>query len=297
MSKVPFDRRRVLQALSVGGIAAAADPTTAQAADRRADWKRNEPQVRSTFMTFDDPIKEFEAHFRFERDLQPEQGTAISWYYWTAYIVPENSAPQPIVRFEGMEYSYFRKVAEHTYRIHAHNLSYPRDLQTGKYSDSIVNPVTGKRVKVKNTVLLHDPGTVHSPRGFRNVNGDGSYVVPYRQFRDENGVVKLDSVRTAPPNWPTTHMESSTQTVDRALFYDASVTSLPFRATGLYLFPYPEWIEMGDAKGHMLGFIDGQKIGGPDKLPAEFLARTRREYPELLSPRWGEFDRPAKFSY
>lgn len=297
MSEFISNRRRLIQALSAGSLAVAAGASTTQAAVGRSDWKRDEPQVRSTFMTFDDPVKEFEAHFRFERDLQPEQGTAVSWYYWTAYIVPDNSAPQPVVRFEGMEYSYFRKVADHTYRIHAHNLSYPRDVNTGKYSDSIINPVTGKRVKAQNTVLLHDPGTVHSPKGFRNVNSDGTYVVPYRQFRDENDVIKMDSVRTAPPNWPTTHMESSTQTVDRALFYDKSVTSLPFRASGLYLFPYPEWIQMGTAKGHMLGYIDGQKIGGPDRLPAEFLARTRREYPELLSPRWDEFKRPTKFSY
>ena len=292
------DRRQVLSALALGSLAAGAIAPAAQAATGRGSrWKQEQPRVTSRFITFDDPIKEFEAHFRFERDLVPNQGTAISWYYWTAYIVPENSAPQPIVRFEGMEYSYFRKVADHTYRIHAHNLSYPRDLHSGQYNDMVVNPLTGESVRVPNTVLLHDPGTVHSPKGFRNINGDGTYAVPYRQFRRENGLIKSDSVRTAPPNWPTTHMESSVAWVDQAMFDDPSYTSLPWRTAGMSLFPYPAWLKMGDRKGHMLGFIDGQKIGGVEKLPVEFYDRTRREYPELLAPRWGEFDRKPSFQY
>ncbi len=291
------DRRRLLQVMATGTVAAAVPLREGRAATRGDRWKDTQPQVTSKFFTFDDPVKEFEAHFRFERDLVPDQGTAISWYYWTAYIVPENSAPQPIVRFEGMEYSYFRKVADHTYRIHAHNLSYPRDLRTGQYSEAVTNPITGETVTVKNTVLLNDPGTVHSPKGFRNVNSDGTYAVPFRQFRRENNLVKMDSVRTAPPNWPTTHMESGVQWVEQAMFDDPSVTSLPWKTAGVYVFPYPAWLKMGDRKGHMLGFIDGQKIGGVDKLPAEFLERTRRDYPELLSPRWKEFDRRASFEY
>lgn len=288
-----MDRRKLLWAIStttmVGGANTAAAKSPAPAADAG--------QVHSTFIEFDDPIEAFEAKFRFERDLVPVQGACLTWYNWMAYIVPEGSAPQPIVRYEGMEYSYFRKVADHTYRIHAHNLSYPRDLSTSLYCDTVTNPLTGELVKVPNTVLLNDPGTVQSPRGFRNVNGDGTYVVPYWQFRRENGSIKLDSVRSHPPNWPTTFMESSTQWVPYELFLDKTITSLPYETCAVYVFPYPAWLKMGDRKGHMLGFIDGRKIGGPDKLPEEFLTRTRREYPELLSPRWGEFARPASFVY
>jgi len=48
-------------------------------------------------------------------------------------------------------------------------------------------------------------------------------------------------------------------------------------------------------EGHMLGFYDGRKLNGPQDLPREFLARTEREHPELLGPRWSEFDRPVSF--
>lgn len=253
--------------------------------------------VTSELMTYDDEVEKFKAHFRIERDLAETQGECVAWYHWIAYVVPENSAPQPLVRFEGMEYSYFRKVAENTYRIHAHNVSYPRDLETNEFVSEITNPVTGERVQIPPTILLNDPGTVHSPKGFRNMNGDGSYVQPFRKFRRENDMVKFESVRTAPPNWPVTHMESTIQWCDLASFNDPSITSLSSRSSGVYVFPYPDWFKMGDRGGNMLGFIDGQKISGVGDMPASFTARIKSEYPELLKARWEEFDRPSTFDY
>jgi hypothetical protein len=52
---------------------------------------------------------------------------------------------------------------------------------------------------------------------------------------------------------------------------------------------------MGDRKGHMYGMWAGRKLGGPVNLPVEFLRRTEREFPELLKPRWQDFERPIPF--
>lgn len=280
------------------GAAVAAGATRAQAAAPVGEVSGfTTGKVQTEFVNFDDPIDEFEAHFRFERDLVQDQGEALSWYYWLAFIIPENSAPQPLVRFEGMEYSYFRKVADHTYRIHAHNVSYPRSIETNEFCAEVRNPVTGEMIEVEPTILLNDPGTVHSLKGFRNLNGDGSYVVPYKQFRRQDGKMILDSIRTAPPDWPVRHMESSAIWVPEKTFDDKTVTNLLFQTTGMYVFPYPEWAEMGDRGGNMLGFFDGRKIAGVHEFPDEFHDRVKREYPELLKPRWEEFDRPAPFEY
>jgi len=201
------------------------------------------------------------------------------------------------VRSADREWSDFREVADHTYRIHGHNVSYPRSLKTNEYAEELENPITGKIVRPEPVILLNDPGTVHSPKGFRNLSGDGSYVEPYRQFRIENDLIKLDSVRTAPPDWPITHIESSIQWADHEMFKDESLTSVPSRSTGVYVFPYPKWLEMGDIGGHMLGYWDSMKLKNITDMPDDFLARIDREYPELLAPRWGEFDRPAPFEY
>jgi len=284
-------------AISAGG--ALLGPTVPAAAKTAssAHWPAN-PKMDSQFVEFDDPIEEFKAHFRIERDLVDYEGTALTWFYWMVYMVPGDRPPLPMLRYEGLEYSYFRKVADHTYRIHAHNISVPMSLETNDYMESMVNPLTGETLTTPTNLLLNDPGTVHSPKGFRNVSSDGSrYTVPYRQFRHENGKMKLDSIRSAPPDWPLNHMESSIQEVDYDEFIDNSITSLSTKSTGVYVFPYSKWMNMGDRPGHLLGYWDAYKIPSVQHFPDKFLAKLERDHPELLEPRWDDFNRPVSFEY
>ncbi|QIG53608.1 hypothetical protein G6N82_05075 [Altererythrobacter sp. BO-6] len=283
-------------ALSAGS--AMLNSGTAMAKKAQAQhWPEN-PKMTSQFVEFDDPIEEFEAHFRIERDLVEHQGTALTWFYWMVYMVPGDRPPLPMLRYEGLEYSYFRKVADHTYRIHAHNISVPMSLETNDYMESMVNPLTGETIATPTNLLLNDPGTVHSPKGFRNVSSDGSrYTVPYRQFRLENGKMKLDSIRSAPPDWPLNHMESSIQEVDYDDFMDKSITSLATKSTGVYVFPYSKWMNMGDRPGHLLGYWDAYKIPSVQHFPDKFLSKLERDHPDLLEPRWDDFERPVSFEY
>lgn len=253
-------------------------------------------RVSSEFMFFEDSDEAFRQHLRMERDLVESQGKTLTWYHWLAFAIIEGRSPFPVMRYEGMEYSYFRRLKGLEYRIHAHNLSYVRELQSGAFADTIPHPITAKPVKAKPTVLLEDPGTLASPKGFRNLRSDGkTWVQPYRMFRTEDNLIKFDSIRTAPPDWPVTHIENSCQWARLADFENPSITSLPVHFAGSYVFPFPKWLGMDGVKGYMLGFFDGRKINGPLDLPREFLARTEREYPELLSPRWGDFDKPVSF--
>lgn len=294
----PIGRRLMLGGMSSLAAASIAAPALAHAhASAPRGWPGWTGKVQTRFVGFDNPIEEFEAHFRIERDLVADQGTALTWFFWLVYLVPGDRQPIPLLRYEGMEYSYFRKVADHTYRIHAHNVSLPMSLETNEYIDSMVNPLTGELIETPASLILNDPGTVHSPRGFRNLNGDGTYVVPYRQFRIENGLMKLDSVRSAPPDWPINHIESSIQQVPHEMFLDKSITNLPCTSTGVYVFPYSKWLEMGDRPGNLLGYWDAWKIPGVEYFPDKFLAKLQSDYPELLEPRWAEFERLPTFDY
>lgn len=254
-------------------------------------------QVTSEFIYFDDPVEEFRAHMRIERDLVEDQGSTLTWYHWMVFVIPGGRRPEPLMRYEGIEYSYFRHLGNNNYRIHAHNLSFPRDLETNAYTDTVLNPITQERVEAPVSLLLTDPGTVASPIGFRNLNGDGTAQDVYRQFRVEDNLIKLDSVRSAPPDWPATHIENSCQWVDIDLFANETITSLPVKFCGHYAFEYYPWLNMPYEykHGHLSGFWDGKKVNGPSELPREMLDRMEREYPELLAPRWGDFDRPAPF--
>jgi hypothetical protein len=253
-------------------------------------------QVTSEFLYFDDPVEEFRAHFRMERDLVEEQGSTLTWYHWIVFAIPGGRRPEPVLRYEGIEYSYFRHLGDDNYRIHAHNISFPRDLKTNKFVDSVSNPITGEVVSVPVSLLLTDPGTIASPVGFRNMNGNGVVQDVYRQFRIENDLIKLDSVRSAPPDWPATHIENSCQWVEFDLFANETISALPVHFCGHYAYEYPKWLKMPEGGGgHLSGFWDGKKINSPQELPREILARMEREYPELLVPQWDMFERPIPF--
>ncbi len=248
--------------------------------------------VDSTFVRFADERERFKALFRFERDLRDE-GEALSWYHFVVYAVPQGGRPAPVVRFEGMEYSYFRRIADLTWRIHAHNLSFPRDLHTQAFVERVTNPVTGESIAPTPMVLLDDPGVLHSPRGYLPLDARSErWLDTYIVLRREGDLVKIEHIRPTPEGWPVTFIESSVSTVPRAEFDDPRVTSLKFQTSGFYVFPWPKWMNMGDRPGHMIGAWSGRKLGSVAELPEEFAARARREHPALLAPRWGEFERP-----
>ena len=90
-------------------------------------------QVVSEFLTFEDPIEEFRTYLRMGRDLVEHQGSRLTWYNWIVFVIPGDKRPMPFMRYEGMEYSYFRNMGDNNYRIHAHNVSFPRDLNTGEF--------------------------------------------------------------------------------------------------------------------------------------------------------------------
>ena len=282
----------------VGSTAGAAGALFAGSAGQAQDLKSISPAVSQTvsdFLYFDDPVEEFRAHLRIERDLVEDQGSTLTWYNWMVFVIPGGRRPEPLIRYEGIEYSYFRHLGDNNYRIHAHNVSFARDLETNKYTDTAVNPITGERVEVPVSLLLNDPGTIASPIGFRNLSGDGSTQEVYRQFRIENNLIKLDSIRSAPPDWPATHIENSCQWVEFDLFANETITSLPVHFCGHYAYEHPAWLKMPEGNGHLSGFWDGLKLNSPSELPSEMLDRMEREYPELLEPNWKEFDRPAPF--
>lgn len=246
-----------------------------------------------TVLDLGDAEARFKALFRLERDLRDES-TALSSYQFIMYGVPLGMRPQPIVRWEGMEFSYFRRVGEWTWRIHAHNVSYPRDLITGAFVDSVSNPFTGERLDLKPMVLLEDPGVLHGPRGYLPLDSTRPvWLKTFHVIRREGDLLKSEHIRPTPEGWPSLFIESSCSTVSRREFFDTSVTAIPYQTSGFYAFPFPAWMRMSEIPGLMIGAWSGRRVvGGVDALPREFMDRVRREYPSLLAPRWEEFSSP-----
>lgn len=281
---------------AVGAIAVGATATAATAAPATAatTTPATAAPPAEGIVQFANARDRFRALFRFERDWRDE-GTALSCYQFLMYALPDGERPQPVVRFEGMEFSYFRRVADDVWRIHAHNVSYPRDLTSGAFVTQVANPFGGPALDVTPMKLLGDPGVLHGPRGYLPLDApavrwlDTHFVVRY-----EDDLVKAEHIRPTPDGWPKQFIESSVSSVARKDFDDPRVTSLRYQTSGFYVFPFPKWMNMAGREGHMLGAWSGRKLAGPERLPREFAARLARENPELLRPRWQEFDRPIR---
>ena len=246
----------------------------------------------SEFLDFDER-ENFRQSWRIQRSLQDE-ADILHWYHFIMVAVPTGRAPQPVVRWEGIELSRHRLIGPDRYRLHGHNLSFARDLQTGKFTDRVVNPITGKIISPKPMALLEDPGLIASPAG--NVPLDDPGAAPRKKYgviRREGDIIKIDAIRVPPANWPATFLEMGSEATPAHLFFDDRLDWLPADVAGSYVFPYPDWMEMGDADGHMFAYWSGYKLRDADQLPPEFKQRANAEYPELLRVDLAQFDRPV----
>lgn len=245
----------------------------------------------STFLQLD-PIENFRQAMRLQRSLE-DADDILHWYHFTMVAVPLNATPKAVVRWEGIEFSRHQKIGEHRYRMHGHNLSFPRDLKTGEFVDRVVNPVSGKVVPVPPMALTQDPGLIRSPAGVITLDKPALAPRPdYKVLRRENGFVKVDGIRVPPDSWPVTFLEMGTEATPVELFNDSALKWLPTQVSGAYVFPWPAWMQMNGAPGHMFAAWSGCKLRSIDELPEQFRRRAEREYPELLTVDRRAFDRP-----
>ena len=243
----------------------------------------SEGRVRSEFFAFDDPLDKMTAEFRIYRDLADEADVLL-WYHFTMFIVAEGRRVEPVIRYEGIEFSHQKRIDTHVYRVHGHNTSYPRHPVTGEFIDRVYNPVTGETVKAQPTILTEDPGMLYSPAGKHPLDRESEACTPTNTvFRIEDDIVKVEQVRVPPDNWLTPFIETSHNWTSKSLFEDPSITRLPMGTSGGYVFPYPRWLKMGDIPGHMFAIWSGKKLDGVHQLPAEYYARIERDNPELLA--------------
>lgn len=309
----PFDRRDAMAALLAGGVGAALAATpglagAATAAPTAAGAAKAAPAPRgaaarpqgslaagdrwtSSFLMLD-PVQRFRQALRIQRSLDDE-ADILHWYHFIMVSVPLNATPKAVVRWEGIEFSRHQKIAENRYRLHGHNLSFPRDLASGEFVDEVLNPVTKKKVAVPPMALTGDPGMVRSPAGVISLDKPTAAPRPdYKMLRREGAFVKVDAIRVPPDTWPVTFLEMGFESSPAALFDDPTQTWLPSDVSGAYVFPWPKWMDMGEAPGHMFAAWSGYKLRGIDELPIEFRKRAERDYPQLLSVDRTPFSKP-----
>ncbi len=287
----PVSRRSLLQASAAAGLTGAPLIGRADGAAPAATVSRG-GRVESRLVFYEDPLEHQRQSYRVLRNLYDE-ADVLFWYHFTMFTVVDGRRPEPVVRWEGIELSHHRKLADGVYRIHGHNLSFPRELGTGRWTDRAVNPVTGATVTVPPMALTEDPGYVYTPDGVVPLDNPAAPPrIRIEQFLIEDDLVKIEQVRLPPASWPATFVETSSNWSSRALFEDTELPSLPAGTAGGYIFPWPAWLEMGDQPGHMFATWHGRKLSSVDELPEEFVVRAADQHERLLAVDMTVFEEP-----
>ncbi|MFK7957324.1 MAG: DUF1838 family protein [Lysobacterales bacterium] len=286
-SQISGRRRFMLSSMAAAG---AAVPLSATVADATATFP--EGRIRSEFLHYRDPVQHQRQSYRILRNLH-NNADVLFWYHFQMYAVIDGQRPEAVVRWEGIEFSHHQKLAASVYRVAGHNLSYPRDIKTGKWTNKTRNPITGKIVTVPPMALTEDPGYVYTPKGVIPLdNPDAPPRIRHEQFLIEGDLVKIEQVRQPPASWPATFIETSANWSPLAQFEDDTILDLPTGTSGGYIFPWPAWMQMGDRPGHMFATWNGRKLPGIENLPAEFFQRANDANPELLAVDKSRFAQP-----
>ena len=286
-----LDRRSMLGALGAAGVWPASTALGAVPTGGTTGSDAVRAPFTSQFLNLG-PQESFRQVMRLQRSLL-DADDILHWYHFIMYAVPADGRTVPVVRWEGIELSRHQRIGELRYRMHGHNLSYPRDLDTGEFVDAVLNPVTNQRVAIAPMRLTQDPGLIRSPAGTITLDRpDAPPRRDYRVLRREGDWVKVDTIRVPPATWPQPFIEGGYEAAPGTHFDDPSQQWLRTEVSGAYVFPWPAWMQMGDRAGHMLGIWSGHKLRSVAELPDEFRRRAEREDAALLEVSRAVFRKP-----
>lgn len=289
-----MDRRQFVSGTVAGTLAAASItlPVTAVAASSDPAPSFPAGRIRSEFLNYEDPVEHQRQSYRILRNLH-DNADVLFWYHFQMYAVVEGRRPEAVVRWEGIEFSHHQKLGPSIYRVGGHNLSFPRDLVSGKWTDKTRNPISGNMVTVPPMALTEDPGYLYTPQGVIPLDSpEAPPRIRHEQFLIEGDLVKIEQVRQPPASWPATFIETSANWSPLALFENDEILDLPTGTSGGYVFPWPAWMNMGDQPGHMFATWNGRKLRSIDNLPDEFIQRAQGAHPELLEVDMSHFAKP-----
>lgn len=271
MSEIDLTRRTLLGSFAVAA-ASSAEAGIMSARD-----------AAGTLPDFSDPAVNVECMVRMLGSLD-----AIDcpwWYTGTIYAQRERQAPLKLFRFEGCEINHFVRAPSGAYQMHARTLSFFRDWESGAIMDEFKNPITGKTNKVSANVLGGNDWMEFSPSGVTlggvRLTPEGRpYLLNWQASGDMAWVITDRGLPQAPVQ---PILEAQSVFVPTAQIGDRSLKRTDALFSSTSFSPYPRWLEMGNEPGHTIWHAAGRKLRSLDDLPAEYLDRARRMFPDQLS--------------
>jgi len=209
------------------------------------------------------------------------------WFNGTAYMMVGDEEPVPIMKFEGLEIYWMRKISEQEFELTGGTCTFFRDLETHEFLETWDNPLTGKTVEVMDAVQggRRGRGFSYATEGIRpSVLKDNMPAKPLQlEWSFARDTIWMHNQTVYPPGMPQPRAQRQTMMVSKELFLDDSIISLPSTFSSTVIMPWLRWMNMDDRPGHLLWHASGAKLGSINDLPEEFLARAQERHPERLT--------------
>lgn len=215
-------------------------------------------------------------------------GRATPWWFaGLLYAVQPGRAPLPLVRCEGCEVYFPKRLPRGDFLLGGNTLTFFRDAVTRAFLSEFANPLTGRAIPVRANVLESgtEAGMLYPANGGSGYmvgrlgsTGQLAYEPPERDAGQPRGelsweqsgecVFATTSRSIATPNQP--WLEMSTSFAAARDFFDPGVESVSAHGTASYLSPWLRWLDMQAVPGHLFWHVGAAKLRSLDDLPADY---------------------------
>lgn len=207
------------------------------------------------------------------------------WYTGIIYGIQEKTAPQPLLRFEGCEINRYRPNPNGDGYIQSgRTLTYYRDLNTEEVLETWKNPYTGGTVTPKSNRLAGNDSFYLSTNGVRfkaqlGKVPDKPLKLNWSVLGDMIWLIKDRALPNAPAQ---PYLECSSTFGWTKEFADPNVKRCNSWFSSTFFAPWMPWMEMSAVPGHVVWHASGRKLNSIEELPADYLARARKDAPQQL---------------
>ena len=223
-----------------------------------------------------------EAMVKLRCSLDPKQ-EEILWWAGTLFAQEPGQKPAPLLGFEGYNICRAEKQADGVWRLYTRELTFYRDLKTGKIIDSWDNPLSGERNEVVqvandpvNTVLnapgrpLHLPWVEAGDQVMLTLNIPLAYPNPLQP-------AEFPAESSGPTYMGSEHFMFF---APRADLENPALKSVPVTYGWTRVGPWLPWMKLGTRPGNLLYVAQGNKRASVSELPADIQELVRTHYPE-----------------